>query len=832
MNRAIILFLAGVAAVTAQTIPGRYIVEFNADPAVAVAIAAKVRAADARPQIAARRTEILATHAPAEAAVRALGGRVTRHYDTLLNGMVVEISDKLADRLRALPGVRGVYPDSRMKPSLNYALEVHRIPDAWATLPGGPSGAGAGIKIGIIDSGIDVNHPGFQGFTTAVPSGYPMVSDPTEVPNTNNKIIVSRDYTGSGGMDTDGHGTGNAMAAAGLTNNASVDYLLSDNTTVINVPLSPITGAAPGAWLGNYKVCDTNGCATSAILQALQDAVNDGMSVVSCSIGQPVTDSTMESGPEARVVRNAVAAGLVVVVSAGNDGQSPGTIEDPAVVPDTIAVGAIGNARIFDTGVLVPGQPPLEAAFPDISNDINLPDLYDPITGTMVDVATIDTNGYGCNALPANSLMGTIALIQRSPVGSADACSFDQKLGNAMTAGAAAAVIYNSVPDGVVFMQLQTASLPALFLQQSDGQALKAQIAANSATPVTLDFTGLSQFPASANFLAYYSSTGPTPGGNIKPDMVAVGGGGGGGGACYLAGLCYPSDLVLTANATSNNPNHPYNIVQGTSLASPIVAGGVAMVMGARPGLTGAQYKSLVVNSTPQFTEDISGVAGSPALVGTGKLDVMAALQNNLTVAPVSVNFGTASGGANVSQSIVVTNIGSAADTFSVTANPIDGGVSPTVDVPQFTLAPGASQTLNVSLAGAGFAAGAYDGYLLIQGTQTTVATRAGYWFGVPGSTVQSISVLNGNELNEGGSTGGQSVICVRLTDQAGIPVGASAPTVTAVAARARVVKVTPLGDIPGTFAIQVVLGRVSNIYDEFDVTAGGVMIPVYVPVF
>lgn len=816
----------------AQTIPGRYIVEFNADPAVAVAIAARVRAVDVRPQMAARRTQILATHAPIEAAVRGLGGIVTRHFDTLLNGMVVQISDQTADRLRTLPGVRGVYPDTRMKPSLNYALGVHRIPDSWATLPGGPSGAGAGVKIGIIDSGIDVNHPGFQGFTTLVPDGYPIVSGDAEMANTNAKIIVSRDYTGTGGMDTDGHGTGNAMAAAGLTNNASLDYLLSDNVTTVNVPLSPITGAAPGAWLGNYKVCSNDGCATSDILQAMQDAVNDGMNVVSCSLGQPVADSSMEGGPESRVVRNAVAAGLVVVVSAGNDGQSPGTIEDPAVVPDTIAVGAIGNARVFDTAVTVNGQAPFEGALPDVSQDAITPDLYDPITGSVIDVTTLDGNGFGCNAFPADSLSGAIALIQRSPVGAADACAFDLKLANAMNAGALAAVIYNSVPSGLVFMTLQTASLPALFLSQADGQALQGLVAANAMTPVTLDFTGLSQFPASANFLATYSSTGPTPGGNIKPDMVAVGGGGGGGNACFAAGTCY-GDLILTANALANNPDHPYNIVAGTSLATPIVAGGVAMVMGARPGLTGAQYKSLVVNSAPQFTEGISGTPGSPVLVGTGMLDVMAAMQNNLTVAPVSVNFGTAAGGANVSQSIVVTNIGAASDTFSVTVNSIDGGVPASVDVAQFTLAPGDSQTLNVSLAGAGLPAGSYDGYLLIQGTQTTVVTRVGYWFGVPGTATQTISVLNSNGLNASGFTPGeQATILVRLLDQSGIPLAADAPTVTALAARARVLKVAPYGDIPGTYSIQVALGRVSYTYDEFDVTSGGVTVPVYVPVY
>jgi hypothetical protein len=139
---------------------------------------------------------------------------------------------------------------------------------------------------------------------------------------------------------------------------------------------------------------------------------------------------------------------------------------------------------------------------------------------------------------------------------------------------------------------------------------------------------------------------------------------------------------------------------------------------------------------------------------------------------------------------------------------------------------------LNVSLAGAGLAAGAYDGYLLIQGVQTTVVTRVGYWFGVPANAVQNISLLDANSLNGGGSPLTQSTFVVRLTDQAGIPVAADAPSVTAVAARSRVLNITPVGDIPGTYSVQVLLGRVRNIQDEFDVTSGSTMIPVYIPVF
>jgi hypothetical protein len=73
------------------------------------------------------------------------------------------------------------------------------------------------------------------------------------------------------------------------------------------------------------------------------------------------------------------------------------------------------------------------------------------------------------------------------------------------------------------------------------------------------------------------------------------------------------------------------------------------------------------------------------------------------------------------------------------------------MDIATFSLAPGASQTINVTMSGTGIATG-YDGYLSITGAQTNVATRIGYWFGVPGSAAQNITVLNQNELNGGGA--------------------------------------------------------------------------------
>src|SRR5262249_23242290 len=153
-------------------------------------------------------------------------------------------------------------------------------PDAWATLPLGANSAGAGIKIAMIDSGIDVNHPAFAVTLPAV-DGFPKFSTDADRAYTNSKIIVAKNYTSLLGFsgepnadDTDGHGSGTSMAAAG--------------GPVVS-PYGPMSGVAPMAYLGNYKVLAGGSSTTDLISKAIDDAVADGMDVVNISLGSFVS---------------------------------------------------------------------------------------------------------------------------------------------------------------------------------------------------------------------------------------------------------------------------------------------------------------------------------------------------------------------------------------------------------------------------------------------------------------------------------------------------------------------------------------------------------------
>jgi len=836
--RAILLLAASTVILTAQVIPGRYLVELNTEP-VAVTTAARTGRLGAQ-ELRARGSQIQDERVAAQAAIQTLGGTITHRFETLVNAMAVTMTEQAAAQLRQTPGVRGVYPVMRHHISLDHAVNVHRVPAAWQTLSNGQSGAGAGIKIGILDTGIDTTHPAFQGFTTPVPGGFPIMSGSADTTGPNNKVIVWRVYSDPGnvdnttGVDMNGHGTSVAMIAAGLTNDPSF------------LGVNPITGVAPGAWLGSYKIADDSGSSDDiTFLAGLQDAIADGMSVVNYSAGGEVLNAGAENGLVARAIANANAMGTLVVVAAGNWGPALGTIEYPAVVPAAIAVGANENERFFWNAVIVGSQ----------SYFAIVPDAYfaagysGQTTGPMIDVASIDGNGYACNSLPANSLKGQIALIQRGGV--TTACTFDTKLNNAQSAGATGAVIYDNTPESefdytedvqLFSPGLSTANLPGVFISQADGRSIKNQIGANSGVQGDLDFDGITPLPHPANIVTFFSSGGPTPSGNVKPDVVAVG-------DWYIT-----ADTTLLENPgcaapyTANGCYPPYTFLDalqfigfyvdtgaGTSFSTPLVTGSLAVLMAARPGLTPQQYRSLIINSAPEFDQYPSGSVASPQIAGAGKLDLLGALQGSLTASPTSLNFlaTTASGGTGSStvpeatsstgaQTITITNVGVASDTFKVTVNSLDGVAAPNIDVPTFNLAPGSTQTITVSIPGAGqLASGQYHGYLSINGTQGQTPLRVAYWYGVPGTSVQNIAVLFAPQTDAAGTT---DFIDFRSQDLIGLPLDPSGnPAVTTSSPRAQVVSVKPIGDIPGTFEAQIVTGRAdANGLNVFTITVGG----------
>ncbi len=798
MKRLWLLF-AWVPLFAAGTIPGRYIVELSNDSVAAHVVRISPRASGRfalhSPDAEQHRTRIRSEQAAAASAIQSAGGQVTAAVENVDNALVVRIPDAQAARLAALPGVRNVYPVRTFHLLLDHALPLHHVPEAWSQV--GVGNAGAGIRIAFIDTGIDIGHPGFQDASFQAPSGFPRADTQADLAYTNNKVIVARSYASlfstpdpdTSAADHVGHGTATAMAAAGVQNAG---------------PLATITGVAPRAFIGSYKVFGSPGvndsASESAILKAIDDAVADGMDVISLSLGSDVAPLP-QNDPEVKSLENAASMGVIVVAAAGNNGPDPATVASPATGPSVIAVGASANDRAFTASVLVPGAGTLQAAPGSASQSASA------VTAPLADVAALDSTALACAALPANSLSGSIALILRGT------CPFETKLNNVQAAGAVGGLVYdNIVQEPLITMAVGSATLPAEFISNQDGLGLKQRIGRPLSVPrrpgleahrrfpnfppaqalrVTLQFTLGPSYVNPAQ-IASFSAEGPNVDLSIKPDLVAVG-------------------INMYTAAEKLDPNGAvysstgYSVEQGTSFSTPLVAGAAALLKEARPGLTSAQYRSLLVNSAaPGFL-----VPGTPATVqqgGAGVLDVLAAINATAAAAPVSLSFGAGPGTVNSTLPLTVWNVGTAADTFQLAVAPSNGGPAPTLPSSSIDLAPGASSVINVRFSAGGLAAGQYEGYIAIQGTRSGVNTRVPYWYGVQATAPGHITILDSASSGSAGSAVSQAIL-FRVTDQSGIPMPVSA-TVTVVSGGGRVSSVQSVNSqVPDAYAVSVKLG-------------------------
>jgi minor extracellular serine protease Vpr len=772
-----------------QVVPGRYILELSGAPAVTSTASVRALGLESRRAAVRQRQLDIRRQVPQH------GGQVIESLDTVYNGLIVTVPEARAAELSQIPGVVAVHKVYRVRPVLDHALPLHKVPDAWATLPLGQNSAGAGVKIAMIDSGIDVNHPAFA---TALPpvSGFPKVLADVDTAYTNSKIIVAKNYTtllGVGGEptadDTDGHGSGTSMAAAG--------------GPVVS-PYASMSGVAPMAYLGNYKVLASGSSTTDLIAKAIDDAVADGMDVINISLGSFVTSfaDIAPDEPSIASIEAASKAGVIVVVSAGNSGPGATTIGNFASAPSAVSVGAMLNDRVLFYSVAVSGVPPYEA-FPG-----NGPDPGQAISGTLFDVTKLDPTGLACSPLPAGSATGMVVLVLRGN------CFFDEKINNAAAGGAAAVIVYNS-PTGTpnTLMDVGSATLPAMFVNNPEGLDLKSRVAANSGLQVTLDFLGITPFAVTPG-LSDFSSRGPSLGTTLKPDMVAVGEG-----IVTAAQKTYP-------DGESYDPSG-YIDTAGTSFSSPLVAGAVAVLKSAHPGLTVQQYRSLLINH-PGTIANLDGTPTTVSQAGSGMLNLAAAINGTVAANPTSISFGTGTGTINATVNLSLANVGAASDTFKITAKPAAGSPAPTVATDTVRLDPNGSQQVPVTLNASGLTAGEYQGYLQVTGTGGSTATIP-YWFAVPGTAPAAISIVYSDFFDFSRSTAPGAIV-FRIVDVAGLPLGNSdTPKVTVSAGGGTVRSVYKAGDIPGTYGVDLRTGT-SNM--QIDITVGSVTQSVVIPIF
>jgi minor extracellular serine protease Vpr len=220
-----------------------------------------------------------------------------RTYDTVFSGIAVNVRADDVDRLAVLPEVKKIYPVHKYKVMANEGDALVGAPQAWKEKDGsGRAVTGKGVKVAVIDTGVDTSHPDLKG---KVVGGYDFVkNDPNP-------------------QDENGHGTHVAGIIAGN---------------------GKVKGVAPGASLLAYRVLDAEGIGTDAnILAAIDQAVKDGANVMNLSLG---SDVNVPEDPLSWALTRAAEQGVVAVVAAGNAGPDDWTVGSPGAAPSVISVGA------------------------------------------------------------------------------------------------------------------------------------------------------------------------------------------------------------------------------------------------------------------------------------------------------------------------------------------------------------------------------------------------------------------------------------------------------------------------------------------------------------
>lgn len=604
------------------TDPRQWMVELEGEPAVEAWARASASGGRSALGAAAVRVEELERQQLAleeHLTAPAIGAVVQYRMQRLLNAVAVFADPSKVAAIRALPGVKAVRPlvlhtraNSTSVPFLGVPQQV------WQAL----GNTGEGVKVGIIDSGIDYIHASFGG--SGKDSDY-VANDRTKAPDAffpNARVVGGRDFAGdeygSGGgaepdpdpMDCDGHGSHVAGTVAG-------SGVRSDGSTFPgpwdgSVPFSSLRvgpGVAPRASLYALRVFGCTG-STGLVAQALEWAVDpngdgdpsDRLDVVNLSLGSNFGSADDASS---RAADAAARAGVVVVASAGNSGDTYFITGSPAAADRAISVAASGDPGVTAPSLAVLAPPSVAGNLQAATAEFGGVPPPGGTEGTLVYAQPADA----CAAITnASALAGKVALIDRGT------CFFVEKAKRAQTAGAIAVVIANN-QAGLTPMggEDATVTIPTVQVTQADGTRLKAALA--DGVRVSLN--------AGADVLASFSSRGPRRGAGIagvKPDVSAPG----------LSISSVQSGIALTTSGIGVIPGSQASILSGTSMSSPHVAGVMALLRKARPSWSVAELKAAVMNTA---VHDVSrwAPAGSPpvhgpARVGAGRVDPPRAL--------------------------------------------------------------------------------------------------------------------------------------------------------------------------------------------------------------
>lgn len=591
--------------------------------------------------------------------------RVLYSVQSAYNGIAARIDAGILPQLRGHADVKAVHALPVHYIENSSSLPFIKAASAWTATSGN---AGDGIRIAVIDTGTDYLHANFGGPGTAAAyqANNRNIIEPGTFPTA--KVVGGVDFAGDAytganipipdpdPIDCNGHGSHVSGTATGLGVNADGTTYLGpyDGTT----PFSSFSigpGVAPRAQLYALKVFGCTG-STGLTTQAINWAVDpngdgdpaDHVDVINMSLGSNFGTSTDAS---ATASSNASLAGVIVVTSAGNAGDTHYIVGSPSTSSRAISVANIVDFGLQQSTLTVNSPPAIAGNKGALAATFNpLIDTPTEITGSVklandgsTDLfpgaapGSVGTTTDACQTFAPGFFTGQIALVDRG-----GGCSFVFKVKNAQDAGATGVIVANNVA-GTISMggSDPTITILSQSITLADGNAIKGQL--GGGVNATLRFTHLGDtVSGSTSRGTRRNDTG------LKPDIAAPG-----------------TSIISTGVGTGNLSA----TISGTSMASPHVAGAMALLRQLHPTWSVAELKALVMNTANHDLFTGSHGAGNKfavARVGAGRID-LADASNDEVVAyndddtgGVSVSFGAPEvvGTASLTRTVRVANKG------------------------------------------------------------------------------------------------------------------------------------------------------------------------------
>ena len=584
-------------------------------------------------------------------------------------------------------------------------------------------------------------------------------------------MIVARPFpgpgSGGGGLlavdrNASFHGThvaGIAAGDAGTTAPAGVDH----------PTVTGLSGVAPRAWLGNYRVFNVptpvgHVANSPEIAAAFEQAVRDGMDVINFSgggtEGDPANDVLIQ------VVDNVAKAGVVPVIAAGNDRDTfgLGSVGSPGTAPDAVSVAAVSNAHVFSPVMTIvgPNVPKAVQKIPYTYGAGTVPPLEWATTPhSIVDIGSLpgttrgggidpflcgpptDPNNPSLTPLASGSMRDAVVLASRGH------CSFFSKAVRAFQAGAAGLILVDNRAGEANGIPLDF-GFPALMISDLDGARLRAYLQSNGSRAQVLVSRQVQEVEGRpAGVITSFSSAGPTDFTRaLKPDVAAPGG------------------SILSSTLTEfTGDDSPFAVFDGTSMATPHVAGAVALLLQLHRDWNPQQVKSALVSTAgPAWQTTAQTQEASVLLEGGGLVNLPRASDPRILTDPASLSFRDLNvnhGAQSRGLLVRISDAGNGAGDWSVSLLPQAATAGATVDVPSDVLVPpgGDAQLAVVARAPGGAAPGDNYGFIVLQNGDLT--RRIPYYFSVQRPALESLTPLPLKRLQTGSTAQGPNRVSI-----------------------------------------------------------------------